>query len=72
VLPDWGKPFSFDAETAAAIIADYFTITEVIRWDTPALHFQIPLTPRAVGQRRSMCRRGSCVPVMDTSLDCIR
>jgi SAM-dependent methyltransferase len=37
VLPDWGKPFSFDAETAAAIIADYFTITEVIRWDTPAL-----------------------------------
>jgi SAM-dependent methyltransferase len=37
VLPNWGEPFSFDAETAAAIIADHFTITEVIRWDTPAV-----------------------------------
>jgi SAM-dependent methyltransferase len=37
VLPGWGEPFSFDAETAAAIIADHFTITKVIRWDTPAV-----------------------------------
>jgi SAM-dependent methyltransferase len=37
VLPDWGKPFSFDAETAAAIVADHFTITEVIKWDMPTV-----------------------------------
>jgi SAM-dependent methyltransferase len=37
VLPDWGKPFSFDAETASAIVADHFTISEVINWDAPAV-----------------------------------
>jgi SAM-dependent methyltransferase len=37
VLPDWGEPFSFDAESAAAIVADHFTITEMIKWDTPAV-----------------------------------
>ena len=37
VLPGWGKPFSFDAETAAAIVAHHFTITEVIKWDAPAV-----------------------------------
>ena len=37
VLPDWGKPFSFDAEIAAVIVADHFAITEVITWDTPAV-----------------------------------
>ena len=37
VLPDWGKPFSFDAETAATIVADHFTIIEVITWDTSAI-----------------------------------
>jgi hypothetical protein len=42
VLPDGGKPFSFDAETAAAIVADHFTITEVIRWDSPATRLPDP------------------------------
>jgi SAM-dependent methyltransferase len=37
VLPGWGKPFSFDAETAAAMVADHFEITEVITWDTSAM-----------------------------------
>jgi SAM-dependent methyltransferase len=37
VLPDWCKPFSFDAETAAAIVAEHFKITEAMRWDAPAL-----------------------------------
>jgi SAM-dependent methyltransferase len=34
VLPDWGEPFSFDAETAPEIISEHFKITEVINWDT--------------------------------------
>jgi SAM-dependent methyltransferase len=38
VLPDWGEPFSFDAETAPEIISEHFKITEVINWDTPAVH----------------------------------
>ena len=37
VLPEWGKPFSFDAETAPAVVADHFAITEVINWDMPAI-----------------------------------
>jgi SAM-dependent methyltransferase len=37
VLPDWGKPFTFDAETATAVVADHFAITEVINWDMPAV-----------------------------------
>jgi SAM-dependent methyltransferase len=37
VLPGWGEPFSFDAESAPAIVADHFAITEVINWDTPAV-----------------------------------
>jgi SAM-dependent methyltransferase len=37
VLPNWGEPFSFDAETASTIAADHFKITEVIRWDMPAV-----------------------------------
>jgi SAM-dependent methyltransferase len=36
VLPGWGEPFSFDAETAPAIVADHFKIIEVIEWDMPA------------------------------------
>jgi hypothetical protein len=31
-----GGPFSFDAETAPAIVADHFKIIEVIEWDMPA------------------------------------
>jgi SAM-dependent methyltransferase len=34
VLPGWGEPFSFDAETAVDIVAEQFSITEVMRWDT--------------------------------------
>ena len=33
VLPDWGEPFSFDAETAVDIVGEQFSITEVLRWD---------------------------------------
>jgi SAM-dependent methyltransferase len=38
VLPNWGQPFRFDAETASEIISEHFKITEVITWDTPAVH----------------------------------
>jgi SAM-dependent methyltransferase len=34
VLPGWGEAFSFDAETAAGMVAEQFSITEVLRWDT--------------------------------------
>jgi SAM-dependent methyltransferase len=37
VLPNWGEPFSFDAETAPGIVADHFEITAVVRWDMPAV-----------------------------------
>ena len=37
VLPGWGEPFSFDAETAADMVAEQFSITEVLRWDTAAI-----------------------------------
>jgi SAM-dependent methyltransferase len=37
VLPNWGEPFSFDAETAPAIVADHFEITAVVGWDMPAV-----------------------------------
>jgi SAM-dependent methyltransferase len=37
VVAGWGKPFSFDAESAAAIVADHFTITELIKWDAPVV-----------------------------------
>jgi SAM-dependent methyltransferase len=34
-LPDWGQPFSFDAETAPTLVADVFDVAEVQRWDAP-------------------------------------
>ena len=37
VLPGWGEPFSFDAETASEIISEHFQIIQVIKWDTPAV-----------------------------------
>jgi SAM-dependent methyltransferase len=37
VVPGWGEPFSFDAETAVDIVAEQFPITEVLRWDTAAV-----------------------------------
>jgi hypothetical protein len=33
----WGEPFSFDAETAADMVAEQFPITEMLRWDTAAV-----------------------------------
>ena len=35
VLPDWGDPFSFDAESAPAIVSEVFDIFEIERWDAP-------------------------------------
>jgi SAM-dependent methyltransferase len=37
VLPGWGEPFSFDAETAADVVAEQFSINNVLRWDTAAV-----------------------------------
>ena len=37
VLPHWGEPFSFDAETAPEIISKHFKISEVINWNTPTV-----------------------------------
>ena len=34
VMPGWGEPFSFDAESAVDVVAQQFSITEVRRWDT--------------------------------------
>jgi hypothetical protein len=34
-LPDWGQPFSFDAETAPTLVADVFDVAEVQRWNAP-------------------------------------
>jgi SAM-dependent methyltransferase len=34
VVPGWGEPFSFDAETAVDVVAERFSIIEVLRWDT--------------------------------------
>jgi SAM-dependent methyltransferase len=42
VLPGWGEPFSFDAETAADMVAEQFSITEVLRWDTAAIRLVDP------------------------------
>jgi SAM-dependent methyltransferase len=37
VLPDFGQAFSFDAESAPALIADMFAIVDIQRWDTPLI-----------------------------------
>jgi SAM-dependent methyltransferase len=33
VIPGWGEPFSFDAETAMDVVAEQFSITEILRWN---------------------------------------
>jgi SAM-dependent methyltransferase len=38
LLPDWGKPFSFDAEVAADVVAGVFGDVEVERWDAKLMH----------------------------------
>jgi SAM-dependent methyltransferase len=35
VLPDWGRPTSFDAEGAAQIVGQVFHVTQVVSWDQP-------------------------------------
>lgn len=62
VLPHWGEPFSFDAETAPEIISDHFTITEVITWDTPAVR----LPDRAAAVEGSAPTRLRCRLVAGT------
>ena len=36
-LPDWGRAFSFDAESASSLISDVFEVVEVERWDSRAI-----------------------------------
>ncbi|MGH3999249.1 MAG: class I SAM-dependent methyltransferase, partial [Pseudonocardiaceae bacterium] len=36
-LPDWGRAFTFDAESALALVADVFAVVDVQRWDTPMI-----------------------------------
>lgn len=36
-LPGWGRAFSFDAETAPALVADVFDVVDVQRWDSPLI-----------------------------------
>ena len=55
-----GKPFSFDAETAAAMVADHFTITEVTTWDTPAV--RLPDTAAV-----TLFLRGRCLEADEAS-----
>jgi SAM-dependent methyltransferase len=35
VLPDWGRPTSFDAEQAVQIVSRVFHVTQVMSWDQP-------------------------------------
>ncbi len=36
-LPRWGQAFSFDAESAPALVARVFEVVDVQRWDTPMI-----------------------------------
>ncbi|MGH4015467.1 MAG: hypothetical protein ACRDSL_16385 [Pseudonocardiaceae bacterium] len=36
-LPDWGRAFTFDAESAPALVADVFEIVDVQYWDKPMI-----------------------------------
>ena len=36
-LPGWGRPFSFDAETAPALVAEVFEVMDVQYWDAPLI-----------------------------------
>jgi SAM-dependent methyltransferase len=35
VLPAWGEPFVFDAESAVDVVASVFEVIDVQRWDAP-------------------------------------
>jgi SAM-dependent methyltransferase len=53
VLPGWGEPFSFDAETAVDIVGEQFSITEVLRWDAAVVRL-----PDAAAVRMFLRGRG--------------
>ncbi|WP_107052629.1 class I SAM-dependent methyltransferase [Streptomyces sp. NRRL S-1448] len=38
VLPDWGKPLSFDAENAPEQLSRVFDLVDVQSWDRPMVH----------------------------------
>lgn len=38
VLPDWGRPLSFDAENAQEQLGRVFDVVDVQRWDRPVVH----------------------------------
>ena len=64
VLPNWGEPFTFDAETASAIVADHFKITEVIQVGSaggaaPRHGGGCSLPPRTGTKRRASFPAGS-------------
>ena len=37
-IPQWGRPLSFDAENAAALLRQVFDEVEIQRWDAPLIH----------------------------------
>jgi hypothetical protein len=77
VLPGWGEPFSFDAETTVDIVAEQFSIIEVRRWTR--LSFGFPASLRCDCSTRSRTqrsghRRGSCwrrCPLRVTKRGCL-
>ncbi|MFD1538388.1 class I SAM-dependent methyltransferase [Nonomuraea guangzhouensis] len=38
VLPEWGRPLSFDAELAPAVVGEVLDVVAVTSWDEPLLH----------------------------------
>jgi SAM-dependent methyltransferase len=78
VLPDWGEPFSFDAETAPAIVADHFEITALVKWDMPTVRLPdtaaVALFLRGRGLRADDAfrhARSSSTPLTVTKRGCL-
>jgi SAM-dependent methyltransferase len=38
VLPDWGRPLSFDAENGPGLLRTGFDVLDIQRWDEPMVH----------------------------------
>ncbi|MGP3968727.1 hypothetical protein [Streptomyces sp. 6N223] len=38
VLPEWGRPLSFDAENGPTQLGTVFDVVEIERWDRPVVH----------------------------------
>lgn len=38
VLPDWGKPLSFDAENGPGLLRSGFDVLDIQRWNEPMVH----------------------------------